>query len=307
MTVVSLISFVLIAASGAAADAHPTAVAHRAPSCGPHVSVLTPTSPDGAMAASDAGMPKGAALFAKAAAHHATWRSALQCTAMRSRHERAAAPSATKYSLNWSGYIAAATAPTYAQAEWGVPAVTSTGSGPAYSSIWPGIGGAGGTSGTLIQAGTEQDVTGGSQSTFFWIEVVPNDPYELRISNLVPAVGDDVAAAVSWNNGTAYFTLCDYTQQSCVTAQQTGVAAPGNSAEWVVERPTLGSGAVADLAGFGTVSLSNAYYGAGGTYYAASAGGEATVMLNSSGNALAYPGAFTPAGAGFTDYWLSYN
>jgi Peptidase A4 family len=142
-----------------------------------------------------------------------------------------------------------------------------------YSSIWPGIGSGDPGGGELIQDGTEQNVSCGSvldgcgnypQTNYFWFEAFPAESQE-EVTNLTPNPGDSVAAAVYWSTSTgAEFTLCDFTQNECVTGTQS-VPAPDIWAEWIVERTaecyTPGADAVLpSLTPFGTVNITGAGY-----------------------------------------------
>jgi hypothetical protein len=270
------------------------------------MTVTSPSSPDGTLTASQAGAPAGSPIFAKAAARHVKWLSNLSCRQVPSRHTKVPASSSTYGSSNWSGYAAQTSTPNYAQAEWTVPAVTENGSEPAYSSIWPGIGGMDSTN-ELIQDGTEQDAGVNGQTTFFWFELYPIES-EMEVTNLVPNVGDDVATDVYWANGTADFTLCDYTQNTCLTGSQASPA-PGNSAEWIVERPTVND-SLPDLANYGQLNITNAYYdvdATGNVEYTPANGGDSLFMQDSAGYTMAYTGDLSPDGTSFTDYWESYK
>jgi hypothetical protein len=56
------------------------------------------------------------------------------------------------------------------------------------------------------------------------------------VTNLTPNLGDSVGSAVYWSQSTgAEFTLCDFTQNTCVVGSQASPA-PDNVAEWIVER-----------------------------------------------------------------------
>ncbi|GGB16811.1 hypothetical protein GCM10011492_03250 [Flexivirga endophytica] len=206
-------------------------------------------------------------------------------------------------SSNWSGYIKTTSAPNYADAEWHVPTV-SGGGHAAYSAIWPGIGGTTST-GKLIHDGTEQDVSaGGTQTDYFWFEIVPGES-EQEVTNLVPKIGDDVATDVFWSTTTgAEFGLCDYTKATCVTGSQSSTA-PGNSAEWIVERPTIGT-SLPRLADFKSVKMFNGGYDEspqGSREYNIS--GSPETMVGSSGDDLSVPG--TISGDAFTTTWKAYS
>src|SRR4051812_15831555 len=87
--------------------------------------------------------------------------------------------------------------------DWTVPAASQHASGQdEYSSDWIGIGGgcvdAGCTvpDNTLIQTGTEQDVsTGGAASYSAWWELIPGP--SIDISNMTVAAGDHMHASIS--------------------------------------------------------------------------------------------------------------
>ncbi|MDQ2738188.1 MAG: G1 family endopeptidase [Actinomycetota bacterium] len=285
----------------------PTVIAH-VDQCGGAVTVRHPAH--GPLTAQQAGMPKGANLFVKAARMHATWLTDVSCRAVRNRNPRpTASPTPATAALpasgNWSGYVALTTAPTYAQMEWHVPSVKSNGHA-AYSSIWPGIGGNSGT-GKLIQDGTEQDVTaGGAQTDYFWFEIVPGESQQ-EVTNLTPRIGDDVETDISWASGTATFAMCDFTHGGCVTGSQSSTA-PGNSAEWIVERTQI-NGQLPQLADFGSVNITNAGYDEthlGNVEYTIANGGQSLAMEGSSGDVLAAPGGVS-GGTTFTDYWHHYS
>lgn len=110
-----------------------------------------------------------------------------------------------------------------------------------------------------------------------------------------------------WASGTAHFTFCDNTQKQCVVGSQASPA-PGNSAEWIVERTQI-NGQLPELANFGSVTLTNCGYDEthlGNVEYTISNGGGSTAMYN--GNTLlAAPGATSSGGTTFTDTWHSYS
>lgn len=278
-------------------------------------------------AAAAVGLPAQSPVLAKANQQHARWLTTLTCHA-RTPILPDKAPKKTWNNLqpayvpstssNWAGYAAETTAPTNAQATWVVPNVSSNGIDPAYSSIWPGIGGipqVAGGAGELIQAGTEQNVSASEIPTdYFWFEIYPDENQE-EITNLIPNPTDSVGALVDYSaDGQAIFTICDYAQNVCGMASQTPGGAPGSSAEMVVERTTIG-GQLPDLADFNSVALSDCIYDyvdspEGGYAYPISFGGEPINMTSdgsATGTLLAKPGSLDSSGERFTDQWHNYQ
>jgi Peptidase A4 family len=266
--------------TGAQADAGrpvPAVIRHEVTGCGRAMTLYTPRTSAAGLPGSALGEPGGPhSILAVAAQHHVRWLSALDCRATRSQNRFPATPRhvAAATSGNWSGYADETDAPpNYAQMYWTVPHLGPvSGLGQTdYSSIWPGIGSGG--DGELIQDGTEQNVscqviidgcTTGSQTDYFWIEAFPAEAQE-EVTNLTPNPGDSVAAAVYWSSSTgAEFTLCDFTQNECLTGSQS-VPAPDIWAEWIVERTGQcytrgGDVSLPPLAPFGTVNVTGAGY-----------------------------------------------
>lgn len=128
---------------------------------------------------------------------------------------------------------------TSVAAQWNVPAVTAplNDSGDLRSSIWVGIDGW--DSNDVMQAGTEQDVApNGSTDYYCWYEWYPADTVE--IANLPVRPGD----AVYFNVRRLSSTLADLMAivagkgVSMTFAAPSGTTLGGQSAEWIVERPS---------------------------------------------------------------------
>ncbi len=95
--------------------------------------------------------------------------------------------------------------------------------------------------------------------------------------------------------------------RGCVTGSQSSTA-PGNSAEWIVERTQI-NGQLPQLADFGSVNITNAGYDEthlGNVEYTIANGGQSLTMEGSSGDVLAAPGGVS-GGTTFTDYWHHYS
>ncbi len=163
-------------------------------------------------------------------------------------------------SSNWSGYAVTGATGTYRPnnswiyTEFVVPVAqqpfgTCSG-GWDYSSLWDGFDGYG--SGDVLQAGIEADAycSGSSKSTYYsaWYEWYPYA--ETRISSVSVYPGDTMAVEVWYTTSAPYghaFLINFTTQQSVSLAfnPPSGTSFAGNSAEWVVEAPTVGGGLAA--------------------------------------------------------------
>jgi hypothetical protein len=176
-------------------------------------------------------------------------------------------------SNNWSGYVAQGGGAVYTDVngKWTVPAVKGELGTTTYSSLWVGLDGWG--SSDVVQAGTEQQAVTfsffGIQWSFgtyyAWYEYYPD--YEKQISNFQVNPGDEVWAWV--RHGYDYvqnrvdgsfwlenLTAGTYTFQT--EAPPAGSNFLGNSAEWVMERPSL-NGKLTDLSDYTLASMFGAY------------------------------------------------
>jgi hypothetical protein len=175
---------------------------------------------------------------------------------------------------NWSGYVSAQYMSgnpqpfTSAQMTWVVPRARYGRSNDSvfsdeFSANWVGIGGSctdaqcTGTDPTLIQLGTEQDVSPFGRTHYFaWYEMLPQFP---KAIGLAINPGDRVTATLSCGN------TCSQRQQTWTLTMQDGVHSwvkrvsyhsSQLSAEWIEEAPTERS--VLPLADIG-----HAYFAAG--------------------------------------------
>ncbi|HXZ00343.1 MAG TPA: G1 family glutamic endopeptidase [Stellaceae bacterium] len=195
---------------------------------------------------------------------------------------------------NWSGYAAAyfSTSDYYtaATATWTVPKVTyvtppevcrtvtsffggtrqvCTQSHPSaeYSSSWVGIGGYCENSGctsvdnTLIQLGTEQDVSSrGTTQYYAWIETLPESESELSPTTYPVKPGDTITASLlctaNCTSGQTQTWTLEMTSSEGWTYKNTTVSYASTllSAEWIQEAPSSSAG-VLPLADYGTASF----------------------------------------------------
>jgi uncharacterized repeat protein (TIGR02543 family) len=174
---------------------------------------------------------------------------------------------AENQSTNWAGYVVPSSSAliTDAQGDWIVPTLNCTDTPNGQSSIWVGIGGeqwaTGGSSGSLLQTGTNDICVNGVQQDSAWWEVVPATPnYEQGFTNFPVSPGDVMQAAVfheisgAWatrltdvNTGLSAYMVTGASWGVGLTSATTytpqGSAALINyagayTAEWIVEAPT---------------------------------------------------------------------
>jgi Peptidase A4 family/Immunoglobulin I-set domain len=212
-------------------------------------------------------------------------------------------------SSNWSGYVASAATFSAVSASWIVPAATCQAGETSYSAEWVGIDGW--TDGTVEQDGTQTTCQGGAPYYFAWYEMY-GDPYvnggswiALSTSSYPVAAGDAISASTQLVGSTWQFTLVDSTAGwTFQTSVPTPAPAPAqSSAEWIVERPTVGGGLTL-LTDFDTFTFTQA--SATGSGHSGPIGSFSWMPLAMSGaGLLATPGSLDQAGDGFTDTWLA--
>jgi hypothetical protein len=183
----------------------------------------------------------------------------------------------TNQSSNWSGYNIGADYPqvstgtlfTSVSGEWTVPTATPHTKGQAEDSAsWVGIGGGcvtdncSVTDNTLIQAGTEQDVSASGQASYgAWWEIIPETetPVTLPVQpgNTVKVTITETSTPGQWSividnltTGKSFSTTTPYSSSE-------------DTVEWIEETPleigTTGTG-VATMPDLSTVHFTNASY-----------------------------------------------
>ncbi len=199
-------------------------------------------------------------------------------------------------SHNWSGYAATGGSFTGVSGTWSVPRFSPDG-GFGTDAAWVGIGGV--RSRDLIQAGTQQVVSGnGSTQYQAWVETLP------QVSHPVPLTihpGDSVSVSIAEQSANTW--LIAFTNNTTgQTYQRTEqYASAHSSAEWVEEAPSGGRGRILPLDDFGTVSFSNGSAIKDGQQVSiAGATAHAITMLGSTNQPLAVPSAIGGDGASFT-------
>jgi hypothetical protein len=234
-------------------------------------------------------------------------------------HKPQAGSNGTSY--NWSGYalVNSQTSLTAASfyflvADYVVPvaeqAFGACTGGWDWSSSWVGIDGYG--SSDVLQAGTEQDAycSGSTKSAYYaaWYEWYPLG--EVRIGNFPVSPGDDMFVEVwSTNSTTGHAYLVNYNTNQVVNitfSAPSGTTLVGNSAEWVVERPSVG-GSLATLTNYIQDFFEDAYaydfnYHSSSPSYPYSGNSSVPLtMLDNSGNGISYPSLIGPAAILFND------
>jgi hypothetical protein len=155
--------------------------------------------------------------------------------------------------FNWSGYAVTGVGFTSASGQWTVPTVTP----PAkkrehrFSSTWVGIDGY--SNSDLIQAGTEQDWSGGIATYYAWWEILPQFETQIPPTQITVHPGDTMSVSIAQGFPQWTITVSDETTgQSDSIAQS--YSGPLTSAEWIQEAPTVG-GRIAPLAHDSTVDF----------------------------------------------------
>ncbi len=216
-------------------------------------------------------------------------------------------------STNWSGYNqgSAALGGTMfneIRGSWTVPTPSAHKAGEAeYSSDWLGIGGgcvdAGCTVGdnTLIQTGTEQDITANGTRTYSaWWEIIPEP--ETVITSMTIHAGDRMFAEI--RESVAGSNVWTITLKDLTTRQSFSTTTPYSSshltAEWIQERPTLidsnGGVKLAPLPKLTNPSFDLGQVNGAAPHLVAS---QEINMTNDAGKVIARPSAPDPDADGF--------
>jgi hypothetical protein len=225
-------------------------------------------------------------------------------------------PANAKQSKNWFGYsqgsLEQGGKPFHSiSGDWTVPTATQHSAGQAESSAaWIGIGGScvdancSKPDNTLIQAGTEQDVSAsGAASYGAWWEIIPNP--SVPISSLAVRPGDHMHAditEVAPNSNVWKITLSDATRGQTFTTT-VPYKSTHATAEWVEETPLIAGAGLAGLP-----DLSNPAFTAARTNSADAAlkAAEQMHLIDANGTVIGAPSAPSATGDGFSDCaWAS--
>ena len=223
-------------------------------------------------------------------------------------HESAQISNAS-YTSNWSGQMAVPPSGqsfTKVTANFIVPSV-SISDRESYSSTWIGLGGF--YTNKLIQAGTAQHkLSSGATQYYTWWEILP-DP-EQRITNIAVYPGDKFYVHISWDSSrsSATFFIENVTRSqysSFSTSFTTSSDYDGSSAEWIVERPSVG-GRISPLARFGTVDFTSSYAGTPSSSLSLGDWGHAKIIMSQNGTILADPASLL-SNLSFRATWKNYG
>jgi biopolymer transport protein ExbD len=208
-----------------------------------------------------------------------------------------AIPDNANTSHNWSGYAATGGNYTSVSGTWTVPQFNGTDATFGIDAAWVGIGGV--RSRDLIQAGTQQTVSGnGSTQYEAWVEMLPraSRPVPLRVHP-----GDSISVSIS-EQSTDQWVIDFSNNTTGQTYQQTAqYTSSHSSAEWVEEAPSGGRGGVLPLSNFGSIDFSNGSATKDGkTVSIAGANARAITMIGNNEVALAVPSSLGDDGASFS-------
>lgn len=205
---------------------------------------------------------------------------------------------ADSQSNNWSGYnqgvLDTHRLASSISGQWVVPTATQHTAGQAeYSATWLGIGGGClnstcvATDATLIQAGTEQDVSASGQATYdAWYEIIPAPEIQ---STIAVHPGDVITCSIKQTLPAVWqIALRDTTDGQGFT-QTLPYPSDESTAEWIEETPTeIGSSGVglAALPTLSTVQFTNATVNGANPSLLAN---QAIQLIDSSGRPIATP------------------
>jgi hypothetical protein len=164
---------------------------------------------------------------------------------------------------------------------------------------WVGIGGVSSTD--LIQAGTQQTVSGsGSTQYQAWVETLPQASHPVPLT-LHP--GDSVSVSISQQPQAQDQWLVSFSNNSTGQTYQVTehYASSLSSVEWIQEAPSAARGRQLSLDNFGTINFTDASAVKDGKQVnVAAAGAKAITMIGRGGQTLATTSGLGTDGASFT-------
>ncbi len=236
-----------------------------------------------------------------------------------------ATPNATNspvYYYNWSGYADTASTPFNAvRSTFVQPTVTCPVPG-AWTLFWVGFDGF--NNGTVEQAGTAAQCTTDSNPHpiyYAWWEMWPTNLIQVMPISINP--GDTISASAIYTASNASYSLnvtdkSNKQQYTQVTTCAANLSCVRQSAEWIVERPTLNDGSYSPLANWNTMQLKTDQAATTTAvprgnkpgkpiYKPISAFSNTPIYMQSqnSGATMAAPGSLNKAGNLFSDNWLA--
>jgi hypothetical protein len=208
-----------------------------------------------------------------------------------------AIPPSQDVSANWSGYAATGGTYTAVSGTWTVPQFAPDSPAGA-DATWVGIGGV--NTRDLIQAGTQQTVSGnGSTQYQAWVETLPqaSHPVPLTINP-----GDSISIAINQSPDAQDQWQVSYTNNTTGQTYQVTehYTSSMSSAEWIEEAPSAGRGLI-PLDKFGSVDFTQgSTVKDGQTISIADAGAKPITMVARGSRQTAKPSSLGADGASFT-------
>jgi hypothetical protein len=199
-------------------------------------------------------------------------------------------------SRNWAGYAATGATFTAVTGTWEVPQFAPDSPAGA-DATWVGIGGVRSTD--LVQAGTQETVSGHGRTSYqAWVETLPQPsrPVPLPINP-----GDSITISLEQQARDEW--LVAFANNTTGKSYQLTVhyASSRSSAEWVEEAPSARRGRLLPLDTFGSVTFTKASAVKDGQVVTvAQAGGRPITMINQVGQALAKPSGLGEDGGSFS-------
>lgn len=201
-------------------------------------------------------------------------------------------------SQNWSGYAATGGTYTAVSGTWSVPEFAPNSPAGA-DATWVGIGGV--NTRDLIQAGTQQTVSGsGSTQYQAWVETLPqaSHPVPLQVNpgdSISISIAQSPQAQDQWQ---VSFTNNTTGQTYQVTEHYTSTM---SSAEWIEEAPSAARGRQLPLDNFGSINFTGgSTVKDGQTVSISGAGAQPITMVSRGTGQTARPSGLGSDGASFT-------
>jgi hypothetical protein len=201
-------------------------------------------------------------------------------------------------SQNWSGYAATGGTYTGVSGTWTVPQFAP--SSPAGAdATWVGIGGV--NTRDLIQAGTQQTVSGSGATQYqAWVETLPQASHPVPLS-INP--GDSVSISINQAPQAQDQWQVSYTNNTTGQTYQVTehYASSLSSAEWIEEAPSAARGRQLPLDNFGSVAFSGgSAVKDGKTVSIAQSGAQPITMVARGSRQVARPSSIGTDGGSFT-------
>jgi len=207
-------------------------------------------------------------------------------------------PPSRDVSANWSGYASTGGSYTAVNGTWTVPQFAPSSAAGA-DATWVGIGGV--SSRDLIQAGTQQTVSGnGSTQYQAWVETLPqaSHPVPLTVNpgdSISIAIAQSPQAQDQWS---VNFTNNTTGQTYQVTEHYTSSM---SSAEWIEEAPSAARGRQIPLDNFGSIDFSQGSTVKDGKAVSiADSGAQPITMVARGSHQTAKPSSLGADGGSFT-------